>query len=150
MNEGVDSPGVRFPPPLIYVGFFLAGWVCRVVLPRWQSTLAGIVIAVLSIAFASWATAQMLRARTHIIPHKPATTLVATGPYRFTRNPMYVSMAMAYVSASVWTGSMTSLVLLPIVLLTIDRAVIAREERYLERTFGDAYRDYRARVRRWV
>ncbi len=101
-------------------------------------------------AIAGWAIAQMIRAKTNMIPDKPATTLVTTGPYRWTRNPMYVSLAMAYVSASVWTGSLTSLALLPCVLLTVDRLVIVREERYLDRAFGEDYRDYRARVRRWL
>jgi protein-S-isoprenylcysteine O-methyltransferase Ste14 len=81
---------------------------------------------------------------------KPDTALVTSGPYRFTRNPMYLGMAFLYVGFAFAFGVIWALAFLPAVIVVVDRFVIAREEPYLERNFGQAYRDYKARVRRWV
>src|SRR2546430_3886132 len=83
-------------------------------------------------------------------PTKPTTALVVRGPYRFTRNPMYVSLAALYLSVALFLGMLWPIVLLPLVLFVVQRVVIAREEAYLERKFGGGYREYRARVRRWI
>ena len=92
----------------------------------------------------------MLRARTHIDPYKPATTVVTTGPYRFTRNPLYLSVNILYVALCVVLGLTSSLVLLPVANVVLLYGVIKREERYLEAKFGDPYRVYRSHVRRWL
>jgi protein-S-isoprenylcysteine O-methyltransferase Ste14 len=83
-------------------------------------------------------------------PYKPATALAVHGPYRYTRNPMYLAMTIFYLGLTLLVNTLWPLVLLPAVLLVVQRGVINREERYLERTFGDAYRAYKARVRRWL
>ena len=75
---------------------------------------------------------------------------MTTGPYRLTRNPAYLGMALVYVATALLAGSLWALVPLPFVLVVIDRAVIAGEERYLERKFGPEYLDYKTRVRRWI
>ena len=75
---------------------------------------------------------------------------MTAGPYRLTRNPMYVSLAALYVGVSLFANSWWPLLLLPVVLLAVDRAVIAREERYLAGAFPAEYAAYRARVRRWL
>jgi protein-S-isoprenylcysteine O-methyltransferase Ste14 len=90
------------------------------------------------------------RAGTHPQPWRPATALVVTGPYRFSRNPMYVGATLFYIGISFWVNSLWPLLLLPVVLVIMSRGVIAREEAYLERLFGDEYRSYRSRVRRWL
>ncbi len=90
------------------------------------------------------------RKRTTIRPDRPATALATTGPYRLTRNPMYLSLALLYAGIAILWQSICALLLLPLVLFFIDRRVIVREELYLERQFGSAYRQYRARVRRWL
>jgi protein-S-isoprenylcysteine O-methyltransferase Ste14 len=90
------------------------------------------------------------RAHTSVVPMNPTTALVTSGPYRLTRNPMYVGMALLYVALAFAFGVMWALLLLPAVILVIDRFVIAREEPYLERKFGQSYRDYTLRVRRWL
>ncbi|MFI5210728.1 MAG: methyltransferase family protein, partial [Gemmatimonadales bacterium] len=69
---------------------------------------------------------------------------------RFSRNPMYVGMTLLYLGIALWANSLWPLLLLPAVLVVMRRGVIAREEAYLERRFGDEYRSYRARVRRWL
>ena len=146
-----DNPGVRVPPPFIFLSFFLIGLILR----RWMteafvSVPLGIVFLAAAVALMAWGFATMIRARTAIIPDKPASHLVMTGPFRFTRNPLYVSMIFGYLSASVWIGSTPSLLLLPVAIAVLQRFVIRREEAYLTRRFGDAYLEYMRRVRRWV
>jgi len=81
---------------------------------------------------------------------KPVPRLTTNGPFRFTRNPGYLSLAMIYASIAILRNSPWAIILLPLVLFVIQREVIGREERYLERTFGEEYLAYKARVRRWV
>jgi protein-S-isoprenylcysteine O-methyltransferase Ste14 len=83
-------------------------------------------------------------------PDRPSSVLAISGPYRFTRNPMYVSLTIIYVGIAVFMQSLWSVLLLPCVLLLIQRKVISREEAYLERRFGADYARYRSRVRRWL
>ena len=149
--------GVHFPPPLLYAAGLLAGFV----LNRWRPlpmtagpsswrmavALAGVVgYAMLFL----WAFATFRRARTTLIPNRPASALVASGPYRFTRNPMYVSLVVLYVGLAAFLNSWWPVLILPLVIVAIDRRVIAREERYLDAAFPSEYGAYRSRVRRWV
>jgi len=145
-----DRPGVIAPPPLLFLVFFIAGWLAGDVLPPYHANVAATVLAIFSAALMSWAFITMHRARTNIDPYKPATTVVTTGPFRVSRNPIYLSMNGLYVAAALRTGSMSSLVLLPVANVILHFGVIRREERYLEQKFGDAYRVYRAKVRRWL
>jgi protein-S-isoprenylcysteine O-methyltransferase Ste14 len=90
------------------------------------------------------------RAGTSMVPLNPSTALVVSGPYRFTRNPMYLGMAFLYVGLAFALGVIWALFLLPLVIAAVDQLVIAREEAYLVRKFGQPYCDYMARVRRWL
>ena len=146
---------MRIPPPLIYVGGFLVGVVLELAFPTAAPPLALAVVAGL-IGGALWLAldgqAMMLfrRAGTSIPPRRPTTALVTSGPYRITRNPMYVGMAFLYAGLALALGVIWALAALPLVLLAVDRLVIAREERYMEAKFGDQYREYTRRVRRWL
>jgi protein-S-isoprenylcysteine O-methyltransferase Ste14 len=102
------------------------------------------------VALDTQAMLRFMRSRTSFNPARPATALVTGGPYRFTRNPMYLGMAGAYAGLAVATGVLWALAFLPVVVLTIDRLVIRREERHLAVAFGEEYERYRSRVRRWV
>lgn len=151
------NPGIRLPPPLIYVVGFVLGWLIH---RQWPLSLAGgtgglrellaAVFIVVWIVLASTAFSAFLRARTAIIPVRPATTIVTSGPYRFTRNPMYVSLAALYIAMSLWFNSWWPLFLLPLVLVVVQYAVIVREERYLNDAFPAEYQAYCQRVRRWL
>lgn len=138
---------------------YLAGFACGLLgeavvpspgLPGWLrvgGAVAGIVLLLLL------DTRAMLRFRRHgtpVNPARPAEALVTDGPYRFTRNPMYIGMACAYAGAAVGAGALWSLALLPGVLFVIDRVIIPREERHLTERFGEDYDRYRRRVRRWL
>ena len=109
---------------------------------------AGSVVAGLLVSFAG--AGLFRRLGTAIIPYKPATRLVTSGIYRWTRNPMYLGMALIFVGVAVFFNSLSSLVLLPLVLVTVQTQVIAREEAYLEGTFGAEYVAYKKRVRAWI
>ncbi len=90
------------------------------------------------------------RKGTAVEPWKPTTAIVTDGPFRFTRNPAYLGMALLYIAIALLADAFWVLVPLPLALALIDRGVIAREERYLEGKFGAEYTDYRTRVRRWI
>jgi protein-S-isoprenylcysteine O-methyltransferase Ste14 len=149
--------GVHYPPPLIYVAGIVIGWL----LHRWRplpitvgpsvARMACAVVAfLLYLAFFGPALAAFRRARTTIIPNRPAAAFVTTGPYGITRNPMYVSLVALYLAVTLFMNSWWPVALLPLVVLAIDRLVIANEERYLEDAFPGEYAEYRSRVRRWL
>jgi protein-S-isoprenylcysteine O-methyltransferase Ste14 len=152
----IPNAGVRFPPPLLYFVGVAAGWG----LDRWhrlpisgesplREAIGGLGILVWLVLFLS-ALAAFRRARTTLIPNLPAAALVTRGPYRVTRNPMYVSLVALYLGVTLLMNSVWPLFLLPLVVIVIDRAVIAREERYLASAFPAEYRAYAERVRRWL
>jgi protein-S-isoprenylcysteine O-methyltransferase Ste14 len=158
-SEPPANPGVPFPPPLLYVGGFLGGlaierWGRRIPLVvgdvRIMLVLAGWAAVGGGLAFASWGMGTFWRARTAIVPIHPATLLVSSGPYRFSRNPMYVGLAALYLGLACVFNVTWPLVLFPVVLATLYRVVIRREERYLAGAFGAEYASYRRRVRRWL
>jgi protein-S-isoprenylcysteine O-methyltransferase Ste14 len=143
------------PPPFYYVAGFLIGVGIEAVFPIDRPPLA-VTIMVTAFGIAGWLAldgAAMLtfrRAGTSMMPVRPSAALVTTGPYRFTRNPMYVGMAFLYLAVALSLGVVWPLAVLPLVLVAVDRLVIAREEAYLRRRFGQPYRDYVEKTRRWV
>jgi len=152
-----DTSGVGFPPPLIYAGGLAAGYGAHRLLPirvwpepRALESLLGWGLLVAGVLLAVSAAYLFRRAGTTPNPTKPTSALVIWGPYRFTRNPMYVGMTMLYLGGTLLLNDPWPLAFLPVVIALVQRYVIAREEAYLERKFGDAYRAYRARVRRWI
>jgi protein-S-isoprenylcysteine O-methyltransferase Ste14 len=97
-----------------------------------------------------WGAMEFRRARTNIDPRKPALVLVETGPYRFTRNPMYVGFLLLFAGIGLLASLDWSLPLLPLVWLALNRWVVLREEAYLSAKFGPPYDALRARTRRWL
>lgn len=147
--------GVRFPPPLIYLGGLLLGLVAEFLeptdsLPFPFAAIALVVGLTMFLVLGGAAVLRFTRSGTGVIPATPATALVLEGPYRYTRNPMYVGMAFLYAGLALAFGLYWSLALLPVVLLVVDRVVIPPEERHLQAVFGEEYRAYKARVRRWM
>lgn len=152
-----DIPGVIAPPPLIFVAFLLAG----IAADRFMFELAtqipdalryGVasVMGLAAATFLAGALGGFRRARTRAEPWKPTTAIVTTGVYRFTRNPMYVGMALACAGIALAADSPSALLLLVPAIVVIQRGVILREERYLEAKFGGEYLRYKVRVRRWL
>jgi protein-S-isoprenylcysteine O-methyltransferase Ste14 len=110
----------------------------------------GAVLIVLAFALGFWALMLFRRARTGVVPFSDATALITAGPYRFTRNPMYLGMAGILVGTAIWLGSITPWLVLPAFMRIITERFIVPEEAMLERAFGERYVDYRAAVRRWL
>jgi protein-S-isoprenylcysteine O-methyltransferase Ste14 len=150
-----DHADVRIPPPAIYLAGFGVGLLLEAAAPieglsNPAKAIAGIAGILLWAFFDGRATVEFIRRKTSMIPIKPASTLVTNGPYSRSRNPMYIGMAALYAGLAVWLDVIWAVIVLPLVLLAVDRYVIAREERYLERRFGDEYLRYKARVHRWI
>ena len=155
MTERSDSPGVWFPPPLWYALAVLIGVLLdrRWPLPLGGGSLATIaggffVVAWLAIALPS--IRRFRHSKTSIVPIRPAEALVLSGPYHYTRNPMYVSLAFLTIACGLLLATWWPLILLVPTLAIVQQLVILPEERYLRRRFGTEYDAYTRRVRRWL
>jgi|SRR5438094_8008447 len=150
-----DNPGVVIFPPILFVGTLLLGlllhylWPVNLARGPWVRVV-GVILAVASGALALWGVRTMRRARTNISPSKPALAIVTDGPFRFSRNPLYVANALFYVGLSLAFNAVWPLVLFAPMLVVLHWGIIRREERYLEAKFGDPYRSYKSRVRRYL
>ena len=154
MRTSTDSPGVHFPPPLFYAGAVIAGWLLdrRWSLPinvPWQTVIGWVFVAGWA-ALAASAIGLFGRKQTSMITFRPASTLVTSGPYALTRNPMYVSLALLTIAFALFLNTWWIVLLLVPTLLIVQQRVIMPEERYLRRRFGAEYEAYTRRVRRWL
>jgi protein-S-isoprenylcysteine O-methyltransferase Ste14 len=146
----------KIPPPLYYGAAFAAGMVLHAVTvplaigARPETAVLGIVGLAAGALLALAGVRDVVRHHTTIVPHHAVSTLVTTGAYRFSRNPMYAGLAIAYVGGALLAGTWWPLVTLPSAVLAVRRVVIDPEERYLTARFGQVYAGYRARVRRWL
>lgn len=150
-----DNAGVRVPPPLIYATTFAIGWLLhlaapRAILPRGEAYVAAGVLTTAWLLLTAWTMTCFRRHRTSVIPVKPTTALIIRGPFNFTRNPLYLGLVLLYAGAAFWLDALWPLMLVLPLIAVIQSCAIAREERYLQRVFGDEYRDYCRRVRRWI
>ena len=155
MAEKPDAPGVIVFPPLLFGGALLVGllvhWAWPVhPLPRTISRVSGALLFVGSIALARWAERAMHHAGTNVRPDRPTLAIVSSGPFRYSRNPLYIASTGLVAAIALLFDAAAPLVLLVPVLLVVRYGVIAREERYLEAKFGGPYRAYKERVRRWI
>ncbi|UXN60952.1 methyltransferase family protein [Phyllobacterium zundukense] len=156
MGDLTDNANVIIRPPIAWALAVLAGlalqWI--VSLPFMPApvpaTWIGGVVFVLALALVVWALDTITRAGSNVPTNMPTTTIVQTGPYAFTRNPIYLGMFLGLVGLAITFDSLWMLGTLVLFALVIRYGVVAREEVYLERKFGDGYRQYRARVRRWL
>lgn len=150
-----DSPGILVPPPFLFVTALATGVLIDGNVLRWRHAMhlsqwAGVAVALTGLALIGVTLALFRRHRTRPEPWEPASALVQAGPYRISRNPMYLGMAVGSAGFAIFFESIAAFVLLAGVVLVIDRWVIAREEAYLTRRFGDEFETYRKRVRRWI
>ena len=154
-NDERDNPGIRIPPPLIYLAPLVSGLLLDrrfhvSFLPRSVARILGWALLSGGVLLASWFLQTMRDADAPIRTDKPVPRLATGGPFRHTRNPGYLSLTMIYAGVAVRRNALWAILLLPAVLLVIQREVIGREERYLERTFGEEYLHYKTSVRRWI
>ncbi len=149
-----DHANVKLPPPLVYGGTLTAGILLQ---SYWRHGDIGPMEVVIpcAIVFLISFIIVAIEARRHgksgsdVKPWKPTTVILDQGLYAYSRNPIYLGMTICYVSVAVAAGSYVAILMLPIALLIIRFHVIAREEEYLERKFGESYLEYKNRVRRW-
>jgi protein-S-isoprenylcysteine O-methyltransferase Ste14 len=151
-SHGAD---VRVVPPALFAASFAAG----ALLDRWRhlpaptgrgSRAAAIGLIGAGAGLAAWGALTFRRHHTTVIPHKPVSAFVRSGPYRFTRNPMYTGMSLAHTGGALVLGTLWPLATLPGTLIALRRLVIDREERYLADRFGAEYEAYCRNVRRWL
>jgi protein-S-isoprenylcysteine O-methyltransferase Ste14 len=152
------GPGVAFPPTMIFVialgvGLGLEDWRALPLVPDgWDGVrrAAGFVLLGAGIAGFAWGMWTLFRASTGIMLERPASSLVAAGPYRWSRNPQYVAFVAGFLGIALLVNSAWLVLLLPVVIALLTAIVIRREERYLRAEFGEAYADYCRRVSRWI
>jgi protein-S-isoprenylcysteine O-methyltransferase Ste14 len=158
-SDQIDNPGVIARPPLIYLGFLVAGIILDRAGPAVSSAqpfggsgrfFVAAILLVIGIAMLRSAMARFRAAGTNVPTPMPSLALVTNGLYAFSRNPIYISLTTIYLGLAVAADSVWSVILLVPILMLIRYGVIAREERYLARKFNGAYVDYRNRVRRWI
>jgi protein-S-isoprenylcysteine O-methyltransferase Ste14 len=155
MDKVMDNPGVRIPPPLIYLLFILLGVALdQLVQVRITSNGAiprlGGALVMLALLIMGWSLLQFRKAKTTVRPDKPASALITTGPFRFSRNPLYLAWSILYAAVGLWLNSAWVMALLIPTIVVVTFAVIVREERHLLKQFGEDYQYYRATVRRWL
>ena len=156
MADTADTANVIIRPPLAWGLAVIAGLALSSFVP-WPFLPAdvpagwlGALVFVLALALFAWAIVTMTKAGSNVPTNRPTTTIVESGPYRFTRNPIYLGMFLGLVGVALAFDNLWLLVTLVPFALIIRYGVVAREEAYLDRKFGEVYRGYRSRVRRWL
>jgi protein-S-isoprenylcysteine O-methyltransferase Ste14 len=151
-----EGPGVSVPPTAIFLLAFAGAYLLHLVWPSsgpWSSPVAwwtGVALLTAGAALFLWALWTFATERTGIMLQRAASHVVRKGPYRWSRNPMYVSFVALYLGAALMTGSSWSLLLMPLPVLGTQKLVIAREERYMRSMFPIEYGAYCREVRRWL
>jgi protein-S-isoprenylcysteine O-methyltransferase Ste14 len=156
MADTTDTANVSIRPPIAWAVAVLAGLALNwlMLLPFVPAAVPagwlGAMVFVLALALFAWAIVTITRAGSNVPTNRPTTTIVESGPYRFTRNPIYLGMFLGLIGLAIAFDNLWLLMMLVPFALVIRYSVVAREEVYLERKFGDVYRGYRSRVRRWL
>ena len=150
------GPGVLIFPPVLFALTLVTGAALQwfFPLPFWQATwsrrILGALLFLVALAFARWGEATMRRVGTNVRPDRPSTAIVEDGPFHYTRNPLYLAVMTMFVGLAQMANSAWFLILLVPMALVLHYGVVRREERYLDAKFGEPYRAYRTRVRRYL
>jgi protein-S-isoprenylcysteine O-methyltransferase Ste14 len=153
--EGGDHPDVVALPPLIFLLFVTAGMAIHLAHPirvagAGPTHAAGVMLSLVSAVLAIWAFNAMRSGGTNVRPDRPTVAIVTGGPFRFTRNPLYLSLCVLQLALGLLVNDWALLVLTAPLALALHFGVVLREEAYLEGKFGPAYLDFKRRVRRWI
>lgn len=154
--ESQDHADVRILPPLLFLASIALGVLLQFVIvvglakPLAWRVPFGLALVALGVAAIAWVIAEMKRTHQDPDPRKPTPELIAGGPFRWSRNPIYTGMALIQAGIGIALANLWILLLLAPTLWILRREVIEKEEAYLERKFGDAYRSYTGSVRRWL
>lgn len=153
--NAVTNPGVRIPPPAMYILTFVVGWLLQSRLPlpfvsHDVALPAGLTVVAIGLVMALMSVVTMLRGHGTVNTNLQSPALVVSGIYRISRNPMYVALTIMYTGFALAMSLPWALILAPLLLVYVRTLVIAREEKSLVNAFGQQYLDYKARVRRWL
>lgn len=149
-----DHPNLPIKPPFIYVWALVIGAVVHAVKPvaarppGWGGL--GVIFCLLAVALAAWASLTLKRHHTDVRPWKPTTEIATDGPYALTRNPIYLAFALLQVGCGLWSDRLAIVLMVIPAVAATNAWVIAREESYLQRKFGEPYAAYLSSVRRWL
>ena len=154
MPRNPDTPGVIVFPPVLFAITMMVGVAFHFLLPlhvfpTWPARVVGVLVLVAGTLLVRWGRNTMVRMGTSVRPDQPSTALVLEGPFRFTRNPLYLGTTGMYLGVALLIDDLWPLILVLPMLAVLEWGVIRREERYLEMKFGEAYRAYQAKVRQW-
>jgi protein-S-isoprenylcysteine O-methyltransferase Ste14 len=155
-DSGRNSVGAPVPPPAVFAAAILAGFALNLAkplplpIPVAAARIAGGILILGGFALGLAALRSLAAGGSSPIPHRPSKALVVGGIYRWTRNPIYLSMAVLVAGVAVLARSGWHLAMVALLVVVLDLTQIRREERYLEGNFGDAFRDYCRRTRRWI
>jgi protein-S-isoprenylcysteine O-methyltransferase Ste14 len=155
MTERSDHAPVLIAPPAIFGAYLLMALLLQWAIPMpvpWLRIIRGAaaVLILAGLCLGAYAVTLMMRAHTSPDPHRPTTALVTHGPYGRTRNPIYLGFFLIYLGFTLFAGTAWGVLLSPLLLATVNRAVIQAEERYLQAKFDSQYLEYKARVRQWL
>ncbi len=153
--EASSGPGIRIPPPVIYVAALAVGFVLNYLWPMSPLSgssryVIGLGLPLVSLLIMPPVLRRFRRAGTPFDVRKAASVLITDGPYRFSRNPSYVSLTLLYLGIGILLNNGWILILVAPVFLVMDLWVVRKEERHLETKFGEDYLRYKATVRRWL
>lgn len=150
---------MRIPPPILLLACLLAGWALDqgrswLILPAtgWDAPRAALssVLILLGLGLIVFCARQFKKAQTRIEPWRPTSSIITTGPYRYSRNPIYLAFAIAGAGIALAFNTWWMLLSLLVFVLIANKFVIEREERYLEKKFSESYLNYRRETRRWL
>jgi len=156
ISESTDNAGVIVRPPILYLGALIVlivlrwFWPAPILASANLALYLGLGLGALALGLGLWAVVSMRLAGTNVDPNKAATAIVTAGPFRYTRNPIYVGFAFLFLGFTIGLNSWWGLGVLVPLLAVMHLGVILREERYLARKFGDQYVQYRSRVARYI
>ena len=155
MNTVLKHPDVKFPPPVLFAAFIGIGWLLQRFIPLPEiaipaNKILGLVWVELGFLIILWSTIEFKRHQTTILPHKASSAIINSGPFKYSRNPIYFSFALIQVGAAVLLANLWIFLLLVPVFIIMEKKVIEREEAFLTQEFGEPYNDYKKQVRRWI
>lgn len=156
MGRSGDVPDIVILPPVLVGGMLVIGLIIHyalwtvTLLPTVLARVLGFIVFISAGVLAHLAQLAMKRAGTNILPTQPTLALATDGPYRFSRNPLYLAAIGVYLGITLWVNGLAPLLLMVPMWWLLHWGIVLREERYLEAKFGDDYRLYQANVRRWL
>jgi protein-S-isoprenylcysteine O-methyltransferase Ste14 len=155
MTKFVASPNAIPWPPLLFFGVMGVAIMSGFAAPLWLDlgrvgAMLGWIVIAAALLLMGWAFMTFRAARANILPHRAASALLSHGPFAVSRNPIYLSEAVLLAGLGLATGSVWLLLAAPVFMLAVTRFAIVREETHMAAMFGDAWRAYAGKVRRWL